>query len=232
MIFSRRKSIERPSVNLKIDGECLSEVDKTKFLGVVIDNKLSWRDHINYISGKIARGIGILIKARAFINKDTLITLYYSFVYPYFLYCNHIWGSCCAKNLNRLFVLQKKAIRIICSANRRSHSAPLFKDLKLLNVWQINKFLIGQFMYKCYHGTLPSLFEKYFVRTRDVHSHKTRQASLYYDLPLVKTNYCKVSIRFRGPAIWNYIIRNKVSPDITICTFKFKLKHLLLNEIT
>ena len=109
MIFSNKKAKERPSIQLKIDGETLSEVKKTKFLGVVIDNKLSWKDHVNYISGKIARGIGILIKARKFINKDALVTLYYSFIYPYLLYCNHIWGSSCSQNLQRLFVLQKKS---------------------------------------------------------------------------------------------------------------------------
>ena len=107
MIFSNKKVKERPSIDLKIDGETLSEVKKTKFLGVVIDNKLSWKDHVNYISGKIARGIGILIKARAFINKDALVTLYYSFIYPYLVYCNHIWGSSCSQNLQWLFVLQK-----------------------------------------------------------------------------------------------------------------------------
>ena len=207
------------------------EVEKTKFLGVVIDNKLSWQDHINYISGKIARGIGILIKAMAFLNKETLVTLYYSFVYPYLIYCNHVWGSSCSKNIKRLFMLQKKAIRIMCNANPRCHSAPLFKELKLLNIWQINKFLVGQFMYKCYRRTLPSVFDNYFVRTQDVHSYNTRQASLFFDLPRVKTNYCKNGIRFRGPAIWNDIIRNKVSPDNSICTFKFNIKYLLLNDI-
>ena len=147
------------------------------------------------------------------------------------MYCNHIWGSSCSRNLQRLYILQKKAIRIICNANPRSHSAPLFKDLKLLNIWQMNKFLIGQFMYKCYHKTLPSLFDSYFVRVHDVHNHNTRQASLYYKLPITRTNYCKINIRFRAPAIWNDIIRNQVSPDVSICTFKYKVKHLLLNNI-
>ena len=203
------------------------KLKKTKFLGVVIDNQLSWQDHITYISGKIARGIGILIKARAFLNRKTLVTLYYSFVYPYLIYCNHIWGTSCAKNIKRLHVLQKKAIRIICNANPRCHSAPLFKELKLLNIWQINKFLIGQFMYKSYHKTLPSLFDNYFVRfdTRDA------RHSLYYILPPVRTDYRKASIGFRGPSIWNDIIRKKVSPDNGICTFKYNVKYALLNDI-
>ena len=135
MIFSKKKikpGVPKPSVNLSIDGQPLSEVEKTKFLGVIIDNKLTWEHHIKYISGKIARGIGILIKAKDILNRDTLVTLYYSFVFPYYVYCNHIWGSSCSKHLRRLFVLQKKAIRIICKsrptkAEPKCHTEPLFK---------------------------------------------------------------------------------------------------------
>ena len=231
MFFSKKKSRSRPTVGINIDGEMLSEVAKTKFLGVVIDNKLSWNDHISYISGKIARGIGILIKARAVLNRDTLVTLYYSFIYPYYIYCNHVWGSTSDRNLNRLFVLQKKAIKIICQVNRRCHSAPLFKELKLLNIWQINKYLIGQFMYRCYHTILPPLFNSLFTRNCYVHDHNTRQASVYFAIPLDKTNYCQGSIRYKGPSIWNEIMKRKVCPDVAICTFKFHLKNKLLNGI-
>ena len=209
MIFSKKKNLQKPSVNLKIDGEPLSEVNKTKFLGIVIDNKLSWNDHINYISGKISRGIGILIRARAFLNKKTLITLYYSFIYPYFIYCNQVWGYTSKKNLNRLFVLQKKAVRIICQVNRQCHTSPLFKELNLLNIWQINTFLIGQFMYRCYHKILPSLFDDYFTRSNVIHQHMTRQSPFHYEVCLVRTEYGKTSIRFSGPSTWNEIMKKK-----------------------
>ena len=80
-------------VKLLIDGEAIDEVQKIKFLGIIIDNKLSWKYHIDHISGKIARGIGMIIKAREYLNKQGLLSLYYSFIYPYLIYCNHIWGS-------------------------------------------------------------------------------------------------------------------------------------------
>ena len=70
-----------------IRGHEIEKVDSTKFLGVYLDSGLTWRNHINYIKGKIARGIGILCKARKYLQESTLITLYYSFVYPYLCYC-------------------------------------------------------------------------------------------------------------------------------------------------
>ena len=94
----------------QIDGEVINEVYKTKLLGVIIDNKLNWKDHISYMCGKIARGIGMIIKAMNYSNKDDGLTaLYYSFIYPYLMYCNHIWGSTYKTNLRRLAILQKQS---------------------------------------------------------------------------------------------------------------------------
>ena len=79
MVFSNKRIPAK--IDLMIDNERIGETCKTKFLGVIIDNKLTWKDHINYISGKSARGIGVIIKARKYLNKDTLLSLYYSFIY-------------------------------------------------------------------------------------------------------------------------------------------------------
>ena len=91
MVFSTRR-VGRFRLQLMIDGENIDEVEKTKFLGIIIDNKLNWKNHISYITGKVSRGVGMIIKARNYLNRDELRCLYYSFVYPYFTYCNHIWG--------------------------------------------------------------------------------------------------------------------------------------------
>ena len=63
MCFSA-KNKATPCISLQIDGEAIAEVFKSKFLGVIIDNKLSWKDHIFFVCRKVARGIGVLIKAR------------------------------------------------------------------------------------------------------------------------------------------------------------------------
>ena len=84
------------------------DVKSTKFLGVIIDANLTWKDHIDYISTKISKNIGIIKKARKLFDNKTLLTLYYSFIFPYFNYCIHLWGSTFESHLNKLIVLQKK----------------------------------------------------------------------------------------------------------------------------
>ena len=91
MLFSNKKVIPA-NVTIEINGQPITWVSKTKFLGVIIDNKLTWKEYISYISGKVAKGIGIISKVRKYLNKNTLLDLYYSFIYPYLTYCNQVWG--------------------------------------------------------------------------------------------------------------------------------------------
>ena len=151
MVFSginSSRSTATHTKNLKIDGEEISEVSKTKFLGVIIDNKLKWQHHIAYISSKISKEIGIIIKARKFLSTSSLRNLYYSFIYPYLVYCKHVWGNASLCYLNKLSVLQKKAIRIIAGVRPRTSTHPLFQELKVLNLHQLNVYLIARLMYK------------------------------------------------------------------------------------
>ena len=69
------KNASKPILNISIDVHKIDETDHTKFLGVVIDNKLTWKNHISYITGKIAKGIGVITNARKLLDKNTLITL-------------------------------------------------------------------------------------------------------------------------------------------------------------
>ena len=74
MILSKRKK-DSLSVKLSIDGELINDVDKTKVLSILIDNKLTWKQQIAHVSGQIARGIGMIITARQYLNKQGLISL-------------------------------------------------------------------------------------------------------------------------------------------------------------
>ena len=89
MVISNKKG-PVPDISIYIEGHLIDKVSCTKFLGVFIDEKLNWKRHINYVSGKISRGIGVIMKARKSLNRDSLITLHLSFIYPYYANCNHV----------------------------------------------------------------------------------------------------------------------------------------------
>ena len=106
-VFQQKNKV-KPDISLKIDGEIIAEVTSSKFFGVIIDNKLNWKDHVSFVCRKVARGSGVIIKARKVLRNESLKNLYYSFIYPYLIYCNQVWGSACKTNIEPLFILQKR----------------------------------------------------------------------------------------------------------------------------
>ena len=172
---------------------------ESKFLGVIIDNKLSWKDHISFVCRKVARGIGVIIKVRKVLCNESLKCFYYSFIYPYMIYCNQVWGSACKTNIEPLQVLQKRAVRIILVVHPRSPSEPLFTTLKFLNCKNIFKCLIGRLMYRIYHGELH-LLHGLFTKNSNIHVHDTRQ-KCHYHLPLCRTNLRKCVLRYVGTSV-------------------------------
>ena len=149
MIFTRKD--RNAKIHLQIDNQDIFETKASKFLGVFIDTKLNWKIHLAYISGKIARGIGILIKARGYFNNDCMKCLYYSFIYPYLMYCNHIWGNTYKTSLSKLQVLQNKAVRVLTGSNPRTNTELLYNKSGLLNLNDINLYLVGG--YSCIKTT-------------------------------------------------------------------------------
>jgi len=129
IIFRPSKKRIHESVTIRLNNETINEVNETKFLGVIMDRKMSWQPHIMYIKNKIAKGLGIILKTRKQLKIETLRTLYYSFIYPYLIYGIEVWGNSTNTNLNQLFKIQKKAIRIITLkfSKFREHTGPKFK---------------------------------------------------------------------------------------------------------
>ena len=167
------KNTLKPYIDLQIDGYKIEQTVKTKFLLIIIDCQLTRKYHINYTSGKIAKGIGIIIKARKLLDQETLITLYYSFIYSYLCYCNQVWENTCVTHLQKLLVLQKRIVRILAGVKPRDHTAPLFKRLNILNTFEGNKHLIGIFIYHIYNENALDMFTSMFTLNYNVHSYIT-----------------------------------------------------------
>ena len=112
MVFHRAR-IKSQTGKISIRNNAIDEVKSTKFLGVIIDDKLKWTEHLQYIKNKISKSIGILIKIRPYLDKVTLRNLYFTFVYPYLIYCVEVWGNACDTHLEPIIKIQKKCVRVI-----------------------------------------------------------------------------------------------------------------------
>ena len=96
------------------------------YLGVLIDCKLSWKNHIESIALKISKTIGLLSKLRYFVPHHTLVNIYNSLITPYLRYGLTVWGQASNSHLNKLLILQKRALRFIYFSDRRDHAITLY----------------------------------------------------------------------------------------------------------
>jgi hypothetical protein len=214
-----------------MNGEHIQEVTHTKFLGVIIDNHLSWSEHIKYIKGKIAKGIGIIGKAKYVLNNKALKTLYYSFIYPYLNYCIIVWGNAYDKYVNELMMLQKKVLRMITGSHYLAHTGELFRNQFILPIKKILWYNIAQFMYRYNKGDLPEIFNSMFTFNRTFHSYNTRTADLL-NMPKHNTKLRSFTIKVTGVRVWNKIVLLNLHSCKSIEMFKRSIKSFLnTNEI-
>ena len=160
----------------------MTEADSVKYLRVLIDKNFTWKPHIAAISTKIAKGSWALTRLKTYVNQKTLLTVYYSMIFPYLQCCITTWGSCSPSNLTPLVSLQKRIIHIISGANYRAHSKPLFLQLQVLNLEDI--FFVEVAKYMHFLSSNQDKFSQQSLSSQValLHDHNTRYIQLQIKL--------------------------------------------------
>ena len=144
---SRKDDLPHLLPRLPIKMHKVERVKSIKFLGVLLDENLSWKDHIKCVENRVSKNIGLLYRAKLFLDKNLLLTLYFSYIHTYFNYANLSWGSTNRTNLKKLLSQKKHAVRIINNKTCFDHTYELFKSQKLLNIYKLNILSVAVFMY-------------------------------------------------------------------------------------
>ena len=195
------------NLNIRILGKEIFPSNSCKYLGVFVDNRLTFKDHIKYINSKISRHTGILYKIRDNLPVKARVDYYYAYIYPYLSYNTLIWGGTYDTHLQPLVLQQKRTIRTITNSGFRDHTDPLFKRLKLLKVKDIYKLQLGIFMFHARaRGEYPTQTN---ILTRA--SGTNRALSIPQRLTTAER-----SVSNAGPNFWNTL-----PPDIR-CINSFK----------
>ena len=122
MLFSGKGNrVLVANFSLRIDNTIIKRVDNCKFLGVYVDENLSWSVYIDKISNEILKTIGVISRICYKFDSTTLLMLYNTLVLPYLNYCCIVWGANYLGRLERLLKLQKRMICIITGLKKRSH---------------------------------------------------------------------------------------------------------------
>ena len=232
LIFhSKRKKIEQNSVSIKLSGNLLTPVENVKYLGMSIDNNLSWDAHVYNLSKKLGRANGILAKLRHYVPLKNRVSVYYAIFHSQILYGCTAWSLSTLKNINSINVLQKKCIRIMNFAPYNSHTNELFHKnqiIKLNDIIKIEQIKLA-FLFKL--NLLPDDLMGLFHNNENIYNTRNMVHG-GIKVPKIKTvSYGDRTIRFNVPTQWNAFIKeNDYSTFRNINHLKYYLKKYTLNS--
>ena len=196
---SQKKNIKNKVPQIILNETPVERVVNFDFLGIFLNEHMTWTSHINKISNKISKYIGILNKLKHYLPSYILRTLYNSLILPHINYGILVWGF----DVSRINKLQKRSIRIINNQKYNAHTEPLFKLCNLLKVEDIFKLNCLKFYFKYCHQQVPLYFLKWkFTSNSDIHLYNTRQKDSLTSVK-TKTKFAEKCIHFEIPKLIN-----------------------------
>ena len=192
MVFHyHQKRISNMKLKLFINRTKIEQVKEFCFLGVVFDECLTWKSHVQKIGGKISMANGTLNRLKKFLPQEVLKIIYNSLILPHLNFGILLWGH----NSKRIFRLQKWAVRAVTSSKYNAHTNPIFQKLKLIKLDDIKNLAYLKFHYKYTKNDLPKYFDNMFDQKYLTHNYSTRNRN--EPLPADwKKQAAKRSIRF------------------------------------
>ena len=133
-----------------------------KFLGIILDNQLLFKQHIKMLESKLTRSVGTIFKLKSFLPKYKLSKIYYAFIHSYLNYGLIIWGATPVSNLSKLCRIQSKALRVILRTGWREHAPRLYATQKILQLSKLITYSVAKFMHKFTNKKLPATFNHFF----------------------------------------------------------------------
>ena len=206
-------------LKLKLNGKDLKLTNSVKYLGVYLDSHLNWSHHIDVLAPKLNRAAGMLAKIRHYVSSETLRNIYFAIFHSILTYGAQIWGQTTNKNIKRVILIQKKALRIINFADFNAPTSKLFSDSKVVKFKDhvtIQNFLLA---HDFINHNLPPPLIRHIEQTQIVddisHPFATRAATVASTAPITPTTILKLpkvrtvtglnSITYKSCADWNYL---------------------------
>ena len=235
IIFRPPKLTLSSRITLTLNRTTIFESTKIKYLGVILDNKLTWKHHIFELCKKLNRAVGMLYKIRRLnCNTSLLLSLYFSIFQSHLTYGICLWGNADPTILNKICLSQKRAIRVVAGLGYGESTENAFYDLKLLKVEDLFQFHLASVMWDLDRGVLPTCFDNIFRHVSDIHNYHTRSSAankLSENVRINAQTHGESMLKFLGPKILNKLKNHDFfSSSKTKKTFQGKYKQYLLSS--
>ena len=226
VIGTRQRLASLPSgSDLTINGITFKQVHESKCLGLVIDENLTWKGHIDHIKKKVITGLRSLKKAKPFLNQELLISIYNSIIHPYFDYCCVVWDSIDLTLTDKLQKLQNRAARIITSSPYRTvRTHEVFSKLGWTSLANSRKMQKAIMMHKIMNDNAPSYLSDFFDKAIGHSSYNLRSSNRNVSVPAVRTECYKRSFAVTASSLWNSL-PDSLKCETSLRKFKHELKY-------
>ena len=229
LVLFKKKQMDC-DLKVKLNGQKIYETDSVKYLGIKIDKNLSWENQINNVSIKLNKANAMLSKIRHYVDFKTLKLIYHAIFESHLYYSSLVWAQN-ANSIKRLYILQKKALRIMYFLKRSSHTGPLFKESGLLKLFDKISLENCTFINNSLNSRLPSVFHNWFTLISESHEHNTRLSEVgCLKTPHYNTKtYGRYSVIVNAVYNWNFY--QKLYKETLLHTLKkTALKKILLQH--
>ena len=176
MIFRGRQKILPANIPpLYLNGLEIERVENFKYIGVILDSKLLWEKHVEYICTKISRLYGVFSYLRHKIPVSMARQVYYSTIFPHINYCLEIYGCCSSKLLSRLQTKQNSLMKFLTKKDMLYPTDLIHHDNNILKIKHLYELKLASFVHDCINKNTIPLFHNYFTLQNQTHRYITRQ---------------------------------------------------------
>ena len=203
---AKRAKLSEKTMDIKMDGIALENVDSEKLLGVIIEQNLSWSKHIDRVCSKIKSKLYLLSRIRTYLPRSARKQFFNSFILPHFDYCLSVWGNCTVKDSQRLDRLLKKSMRLILNCNLDTPSHVMFRTLKWFPIRFRYKHKIAISVYKGLNGLAPGYISDlidYYNPDTNVLLRSVEDKKL--DVPFSRSELFIKAFSISGPNTYNLL---------------------------
>ena len=214
---------------LKMGNHVIARTKSYRYLGLLVDEKFSWGDHINEVCWKLSQVAGVIFKIRTLLSNEAMMLVYHALAGSKIRYGLVCWATAAQPLLDKVTVAHNKIITYMTFSKRCSHMWPLYCKLNVLPLDLQIKIEHAKTMYKFENKMLPEVFNDYFQKPS--HQHNTRFASSQNNYAIVRITSAKEKslLKYIGPKVWADIpIQIKSAPSMKVFINSYR-NHLIGN---
>ena len=199
IIRARRKKIPTDFKEIVINDIHIERVSSAKYLGIILDEHLSWSEHVSHVCKSLMKFFGIFNHIKSYVTKKIARQLYFAFIYSRISYGLEIYGNCSKTLLTKIQNIQNKLLKILTRQDYLTPTNEIHKSLNVLKVKDIQSLNIICFVKKCILNTCPEYFYTYFKKRSSVYPIR----NLGLQVKGANTATGDLSIQILGAQLWN-----------------------------